>query len=115
MAKRRLATILAIDVTGYSRMMQSDAAGLLAALNTIFHSIVKPNVADHDGRIVKLLGDGALIEFQSAYQALTCAAAIQKELCRPKPLYKYGEPISLRMGCMRAMSWLRDKTSLEMA
>lgn len=57
MAKRRLATVLAIDVVGYSRMMQSDAAGLLAALNTIFHSIVKPNVVENDGRIVKLLGD----------------------------------------------------------
>jgi class 3 adenylate cyclase/pimeloyl-ACP methyl ester carboxylesterase len=98
MAKRRLATILAIDVVGYSRMMQSDAAGLLAALNTIFRSIVKPHVAAMDGRVVKLLGDGALVEFQSAFQALSSAVAIQEEMRGPNAAYQYGEPIFLRMG-----------------
>lgn len=98
MAKRRLATILAIDVVGYSAMMQSDATGILAALNTIFRSIVKPSVAAMDGRIVKLLGDGALIEFQSAFQALSCAVAIQEEMRGSNAPYRYSEPIFLRMG-----------------
>ncbi len=98
MAKRRLATILAIDVVGYSAMMQSEATGVLAAFNTIFRSIVKPNVAALDGRIVKLLGDGALIEFQSAFQALSCAVAIQEEMRGPNAAYSYSELIFLRMG-----------------
>lgn len=98
MAERRTATILAIDVAGYSRMMQSDAAGVLAALNSIFSQLVKPSVTDKNGRVVKLLGDGALIEFQSAHQALSCAAAIQEVMRGPKPPYSYSEPIFLRMG-----------------
>lgn len=98
MAERRTATILAIDVVGYSRMMQSDAAGVLAALNSIFSKLVKPSVADKNGRVVKLLGDGALIEFQSSYQALSCAAAIQEAMRGADAPYSYSEPIFLRMG-----------------
>jgi class 3 adenylate cyclase/pimeloyl-ACP methyl ester carboxylesterase len=95
---RRLATILAIDVAGYSRMMQADAAELLAALNTIFHRVVKPRVAEHGGRVVKLLGDGALVEFPSAFSAIACATAIQTDLRGTPPPYSYREPIALRMG-----------------
>ena len=115
MAERRMATILAIDVVGYSRMMQSDAAGVLAALNSIFSKLVKPSVADKNGRVVKLLGDGALIEFQSAYQALSCAAAIQKDMRGPNAPYSYSSLFFSAWGCMRVMSWLRVRTSLEMA
>jgi class 3 adenylate cyclase/pimeloyl-ACP methyl ester carboxylesterase len=96
--KRRLATIMAIDVVGYSRMMQSDASGLLGALNSIFHSLIKPRVDESDGRIVKLLGDGALIEFSSAYQALICAAAIQEKMRASPPPHAFGENIFLRIG-----------------
>ncbi len=98
MSKRRLATILAIDVVGYSRMMGSDASGLLSVLNTIFRSVVKPHIEANDGRIVKLLGDGAIIEFASAFQALTSAAAIQEQMRTPSTPYTYVEPIFLRMG-----------------
>ena len=98
MAERRMATILAIDVVGYSRMMQSDAAGVLAALNSIFSKLVKPSVIDKNGRVVKLLGDGALIEFQSSYQAISCAVVIQEDMRGPNAPYSYSEPIFLRMG-----------------
>lgn len=98
MTDRRLATILSIDVAGYSRMMQSDAGAVLKVLNTIFRSLVKPKVAANGGRVVKLLGDGALVEFPSAFQAVTCAIAIQEDM-RQVPLpYAYRETIYLRMG-----------------
>lgn len=74
--KRRLFTILSIDVAGYSRMMGENASALLNALNAILRSVVKPRVGETGGRIVKLLGDGAIVEFPSAYNAFTCAAAI---------------------------------------
>jgi class 3 adenylate cyclase/pimeloyl-ACP methyl ester carboxylesterase len=98
MSTRRLATILSIDVVGYSRMMQADPSRLLAVLNTVFRSLVKPQVEEHGGRVVKLLGDGALIEFQSAHAALTCAAAIQQQMRSTRPPYTYDEPLFLRMG-----------------
>ena len=71
--------------------MQSSASALLAALNTIFRSVVKPRVEESGGHIVKLLGDGALVEFQSAYAALTCAGAIQHQMHNTPPPYTYGE------------------------
>ena len=98
MSKRKLSTILSIDVVGYSKMMQADASGLLAALNSIFHCIVKPHVAEAEGRIVKLLGDGALVEFPSAYQGLTAAAAIQKQMRASDGAYTYRIPVFLRIG-----------------
>ena len=96
--ERRLATILAIDVVGYSRMMQADAAGLLAALNAIFRDLVKPTVEARGGRIVKLLGDGALAEFSSAYQTLEAAVVVQQRLQGPDKPHSHAEPIQLRMG-----------------
>ncbi len=98
MSKRRLSAILALDVVGYSRMMQIDSAGLLAALNAIFRSVVTPAVAAAEGRVVKLLGDGALIEFPAAAHALRCAVRIQQELRRPESPYRSPEPIKLRAG-----------------
>jgi len=98
MSKRRLATILAVDVVGYSRMMEQEPSDVLTALNAIFHSIVKPQVEEAEGRIVKLLGDGALIEFASAYDALTCAVSIQEQMRSDLPPYTFREPIFLRIG-----------------
>lgn len=56
--RRRLAAILAADVVGYSRMMEADEAGTLAALKSRRSEILQPLVAKHHGRIVKLMGDG---------------------------------------------------------
>lgn len=98
MSKRRLSAILALDVVGYSRMMQADAAGLLAALNALYRSVVSPAVGACEGRVVKLLGDGALIEFPAAAQAIQCAVKIQQELRRPDSPYRASEPIQLRAG-----------------
>jgi len=75
---RRLAAILASDVVGYSRMMGSDEAGTLAALKHHRETIFDPAVAQHRGRVVKLIGDGTLVEFASAVDAVACALAIQR-------------------------------------
>ncbi|HTV28393.1 MAG TPA: alpha/beta fold hydrolase [Xanthobacteraceae bacterium] len=96
--RRRLSAILALDVVGYTSLVHKDAPGTLAALNAIYRSIVTPAVAAADGRVVKLLGDGALIEFPSARAALRCAIQVQQEMRRPDPLYSFSEPIRLRAG-----------------
>ncbi|MBD9372218.1 adenylate/guanylate cyclase domain-containing protein [Rhizobium sp. ARZ01] len=76
--QRRLAAILAADVVGYSRLMEADEAGTLARLKALRFGVIDPAIARHSGRMVKLMGDGALLEFASAVEAVTCAMEIQK-------------------------------------
>ena len=68
--------MLALDVVGYSRLMGADETGTLAALIECRRSIVEPVVAEHSGRIAKLMGDGALVEFASVVDAVECGLAI---------------------------------------
>lgn len=75
--ERRLTTILAADVVGYSGLMEANEARTLAALKEHREQLIDPLIAKHDGRIVKLMGDGALVEFGSVVEALNCALAIQ--------------------------------------
>lgn len=75
--ERRLAAILAADVVGYSRLVEQDEEGTLAALRDIRQNVIDPLLAEHRGRIVKLMGDGALVEFASVVDAVTCALAVQ--------------------------------------
>src|SRR5262245_9182066 len=79
-AQRRLAAILAADVVGYSRLMAEDEAGTLAVLKSRRRDVLAPLVAKHQGRIFKLTGDGALIEFASAVNAVQCAVELQREM-----------------------------------
>ena len=79
-AQRRLAAILATDVAGYSRMMGADETGTLATLREIWSETFNPIVATYHGRIVKMMGDGALVEFASAVDAVECAVAIQQAM-----------------------------------
>jgi adenylate cyclase len=78
--QRRLAAILAADVVGYSRLMGTDEVGTLSRLKQSLADVVKPQVAAHSGRIFKLMGDGALIEFASAVDAVVCAVEIQNKI-----------------------------------
>jgi adenylate cyclase len=78
--QRRLAAILAADVVGYSRLMAADETGTLAALRAHRKDLIDPTIAGHGGRIVKLMGDGALVEFASAVDAVDCAIAIQRAM-----------------------------------
>jgi class 3 adenylate cyclase/pimeloyl-ACP methyl ester carboxylesterase len=77
---RRLAAILAADVAGYSRLMSADEAGTLAALQAHRSELIAPTIERHGGRIVKLIGDGILVEFNSVVEAVECAAEIQREM-----------------------------------
>ncbi len=78
--ERRLTAILAADVVGYSRLMGADEAGTLAALKAIRVEFIDGKVAEHQGRIVKLTGDGILVEFSSVVNAVACAAELQRGL-----------------------------------
>ena len=75
--ERRLAAILAADVVGYTRLMGEDEAGTLARLTALRNDVIEPLVAQHRGRIVKLMGDGLLVEFASVVDAVGCALAWQ--------------------------------------
>jgi LysR family glycine cleavage system transcriptional activator len=79
-AQRRLAAILAADVVGYSRLMERDEGGTLAALKARRREVLEPLVAKHRGRIFKITGDGMLVEFASAVSAVQCAVAVQKRM-----------------------------------
>ena len=78
--ERRLAAILAADVVGYSRLVGMDEEGTLAALKALRKSLIDPKVTEHRGRIVKNTGDGALVEFASAVDAVRCALETQREM-----------------------------------
>src|SRR5258708_29177949 len=75
---RRLAAVLAADVVGYSRLMSGDEAGTLAALKRHREVVFDPAVVAHNGRIVKLIGDGTLAEFGSVVDAVNCALEVQR-------------------------------------
>ena len=76
--ERRLSAIYASDVVGYSRLMGADEEGTLARLNAHRREFLEPTVAQNRGRIVKRTGDGVLIEFISAVDAVRCAVEIQR-------------------------------------
>src|SRR5438477_1490759 len=76
----RLTPILAADVVGYSRLMGADEAGTLAILKKIRSELIETKIAEHQGRVVKLTGDGILAEFPSVVSAVACAAEMQRGL-----------------------------------
>ena len=80
--ERRLAAILAADIVGYSRLVEQDEAGTLAAIKALRAEVIDPLLAGHDGRIVKLMGDGAIVEFGSVVDAVACAVAVQKGVAK---------------------------------
>ena len=96
--QRRLAAILSADVVGYSRLMGIDEARTLARLNALRRELIDPAIAAHSGRIVKLMGDGALVEFASAVDAVTCAIEMQKQLRDHDAASTEGDPIRFRIG-----------------
>jgi adenylate cyclase len=75
---RRLTTILAADVAGYSRLMGADEEGTHERLSAHLGELVNPKIAEHRGRIVKNTGDGFLAEFQSVVDAVRCAVEVQR-------------------------------------
>ena len=78
--ERRLAAVLAADVAAYSRLMGADEEGTLARLKAVRKVIVDPAIASHRGHIVKTTGDGMLIEFASAVDAVRSAVEFQRRI-----------------------------------
>src|ERR1700726_3035163 len=96
--QRRLAAILAADVVGYSRLMNSDELGTLTALKAHRRELLDPAIAEHHGRIVKTTGDGALVEFASIVDAVACAVVIQRGMASRNASVAEDRRIVFRMG-----------------
>ena len=75
--QRRLAAILAADVVGSSRLIEADEGYALTAIREVLHDVLVGTAASHGGRLIKTMGDGALLEFASPVAAVTCATAVQ--------------------------------------
>lgn len=96
--QRRLAAIVAADVVGYSRMMGQDEAGTLERLKRLRTEFLHPKVAEYGGRIVKTTGDGTLIEFESAVDAVSQAVEVQASMSAWNAQCSEDERIQLRIG-----------------
>jgi adenylate cyclase len=96
--ERRLAAILAADVVGYSRLMAADEEGTLARLRALRADFIDPAIAKHHGRIVKLMGDGALVEFASVVDAVRCAVEIQRGMAERDPDLPDDQRVRFRIG-----------------
>jgi TolB-like protein len=96
--ERRLAAILAADVAGYARLCEENDAKTLSALKERRAGILVPLVDEHHGRIVKEMGDGVLVEFASAVNAVACAAAIQSRMTDANEGVPDGRGIVWRIG-----------------
>ncbi|WP_081159160.1 adenylate/guanylate cyclase domain-containing protein [Ensifer aridi] len=95
---RRLMAILAADVVTYSRLMARDEAGTLATWKSHRKELIDPKIAEYEGRIVKLTGDGLLAEFPSVVNAVTCAAMVQRGMRERNADVPQPSRIELRMG-----------------
>lgn len=96
--ERRLAAILVADVVGYSRLMGQNEAGTLAALKAHREELIVPEVAEHHGRVVKLMGDGMLVEFPSVVEAVQCAVEIQRGMAERNQDAPSERQIAFRIG-----------------
>ena len=96
--ERRLAAILAVDVAGYSRLMGDDEEGTLAQLKSIRKTLVDPAIASHRGRIVKTTGDGMLVEFASAVDAVRSAVEVQRSMAEQNAAVPQDQRIEFRVG-----------------
>ena len=95
--QRKLTVILSADVVGYSALMERDEAGTLARLKANRATVFDPRVAAHGGRVFKLMGDGALVEFSSVVAAVNCACEIQTATAAAASAAG-GEPLRYRIG-----------------
>jgi adenylate cyclase len=96
--QRRLAAILAANVVGYTRLMERDEAGTLAALKSRRKEVLEPLIGRHYGRIFKFTGDGVLIEFASAVNAVEFAVELQSQMAEANASLPEDQAIVLRVG-----------------
>ena len=97
-AQRRLSAILAGDIAGYSRLMGADEEGTLATLKAHRGEFLDPTIAQHRGRIVKTTGDGILLEFSSAVDAVRCALDVQRGMAKRNAATQRDQRIEFRIG-----------------
>lgn len=96
--QRRLAAILVADVVGYSRLMGQDESGTLRRIKAIRREVVDPNIAAYHGRVVKTTGDGILIEYPSAVEAVGSAVAVQRAMAERNAAIPVDQRIEFRIG-----------------
>lgn len=96
--ERRLAVIMATDIVGYSRLAEADELRTLATMKRLQTSILDPEIADRNGRVVKLMGDGSLVVFNSAVDAVECAVALQEALALDQNEQPASDRFLLRIG-----------------
>ena len=90
--ERRLAAILAADVVGYTRLMGADETGTFRRLTELRQQVLEPLIAEHRGRVVKLMGDGLLVEFASVVDAVSLRGnkpPLHGKLSVPQPWRKH--------------------------
>jgi TolB-like protein/cytochrome c-type biogenesis protein CcmH/NrfG len=88
--QRRLVAVLIADIAGYTRLMEQDTDGTVAAWQTARREVIKPVIADHSGKIVKLTGDGFLVEFSTVQNAVNCAIVMQRGLASSSLDFRMG-------------------------
>ena len=96
--QRRLAAVVAADVVGYSKMMGRDEAGTHARLKSLRAEFLHPKVTEYGGRIVKTTGDGSLIEFPSAVDAVSHAIDVQRGMAERNANVPSSQQIQFRLG-----------------
>ena len=96
--KRRLAAILSADMVGYSSLIRADEDGTLVALRKLRAEVIDPTIAAHGGRLVKLMGDGLLVEFPSVVDAVRAAAEVQRAIVTSDDMQVADHPITFRIG-----------------
>jgi len=95
---RRLTAILAADIAGYSRLVENDDEGTLARWKAHWHALIEPNIKEFHGRIVRVIGDGVLVEFASVVEAVRCAVEVQRGMATRNADVPHDKRIELRMG-----------------
>jgi adenylate cyclase len=96
--QRRLSAILCADVSGYSRLVGDDEESTLAAIKSLQSEVIDPGLAQHNGRLVKVTGDGLLVEFASVVDATRCAVDIQLQMARRNSTLPPNRRIDWRIG-----------------
>jgi class 3 adenylate cyclase len=96
--QRRLTTILAADVVGYSRLMADDETQTLASLKAVRRDLIEPKTSEHHGRVVKLMGDGTLMEFGSVVDAVRFAVDVQQAMTERNAEVSEDRRITYRIG-----------------
>jgi adenylate cyclase len=96
--ERRLMAILAADVAGYSRLVGADEEGTLAQWKAHWRELINPKINEHSGRVVRITGDGLLLEFASVIAAVRCAVEVQRAMVDRNADLPQGKRIEFRMG-----------------